>query len=335
VLAASLAHAQPSTTPHPVIWITPWGDSFDPGSFPECAVPGVVVVYDVDCGLCTPTLRQWLETSLDLIRSFRSAGREVFINLFCEDYVPSWRWRGYLREVTLPGEVIAELARVIGEGHGVYLGFSELTSCVNSPGCREKLVELYGVLRAVFPGAKLYYYGSGGDDLEALKDLKARAHLDLVGLDIWEYRWTPQGITAGEHLVSKLKALALSAGWSAVIVGEVGFRVDDAEAYVEPWNWSRRRVFDEGADARYYYQVLADLLYERGVRPAYIGIWSWNDGVFAVKGEEDALQAIVSALAAKPVESRAPQLIPAILLATAILAFLLPLLRVKGLMRLD
>jgi len=294
----------------------------------------VVVAYDADCGLCTSTLRQWLETSLDLIRAFRSEGREVFVNLFCEKYVPSWRWRGHLEEVVLPGEVIGELARAIGEGHGVYVGFSELTSCVNSPGCREKLVELYGVLRAAFPGAKLYYYGSGGDDVEALKDLKARAHLDLVGLDIWEYRWTPQGVTAGEQLVSKLKALALSAGWSSVIVGEVGFRVDDAEAYVEPWNWSRRRVFDEGADARYYYQVLTDLLHEKGARPAYVGVWSWNDGVFAVKDEEDALRAIVSALAAKPAENGIPRLIPAILLAAAVLVPLLPLLRARRLMRL-
>jgi len=333
LLTTLAASAQPSSSPRLVIWVTPWGESFDPGSFPEYAVPGVVVAYDVECGLCTPTLRQWFERSLSLIERFRSEGREVFINLFCERYVPSWSWRGYLRGVVLPGEVVEGVARVIGEGRGVYLGFSELTSCVNSPECREKLVELYGVLRAAFPGAKLYYYGSGGDDVEALEVLKARARLDLVGLDVWEYDWTPQGVAVRERLVSKLKEIALSAGWSAVIVGELGFRVDDAEAYVEPWNWSRRRVFDESADARYYHQVLTDLLHEKGARPAYIGIWSWNDGVFAVKDEGDALQAIVSALTSKPEEDRSFQLFPVILLAIAALASLFPLLRAKRSMR--
>ena len=329
ILAASAVHPQPSPSPQLVFWITPWGESFDPDRFPEYAVPGVVVAYDAECGLCTPTLRQWFEKSLSLIQRFRSRGREVFINFFCEKYVPSWSWRGYLREVVLPGEIVRGIASAIGDGRGAYLGFSELTSCVNSPECRDRLVELYDTLRAAFPGAKLYYYGSGGDSVEALRDLYMRARLDLVGLDFWEYSWTPQGITVKDHLVAKLKALALSVGWNATIVGEVGFRVDDAEAYVEPWNWSRKRVLDEGADARYYYQVLTDLLYGKNARPAYIGVWSWNDGVFAVKEEEDSLEAIASALSRKIPDSRAPQTPVALLLVAATLVFLLLVLRLK------
>ncbi|ABL79066.1 hypothetical protein Tpen_1671 [Thermofilum pendens Hrk 5] len=285
-------YAVPNNSARLVAWVVPWGERVDAREVPGYMVPGVVVAYDVDRGVEPPSLSQWLSYSVSQIEALRSSGREVFVNLFCEKYVPSWSWRGGLKTVRLDGRVLAELKRVLGDGEGAYIGFSELTSCVNDAGCREELSAAYRELREAFPAAKLYYYGSGGDDVNALLDLQAKAGLDYVGIDFWDLELGPQGVRVKRYLVSKVEELARRLGWGKVIVGEVGLRVDDEEAYIEPWNWGRRRVFNESADARYYSEILTGLLVEEKVAPAFIGVWAWNDGVFAVRGENDVLDVL-------------------------------------------
>jgi len=282
-----------------ILWITPWGYKFGWGSFPQPFIPGVVIAYDCDCGLCTPWIQGWLTTSMYYVRGLLNASGTIFVNFFCEEYVPSYVWRGTLTYVSKPPEkVVEELKRVVGDGRGVYMGFSELTACVNSDVCFSKLVEVYSYLRSEFPNARFYYYGSGGDSVDRLVELFNKAGLDLVGIDIWELEYRNGNVTLSSNLLSKLTQLAEKVGWSRIILGEVGLRVDDEEAYVEPWNWSRTIKYNPNITAVYYRSIFEDML-RRGVRPAYVGIWAWNDGVFAVGNRSDILSAIVESFYAE------------------------------------
>jgi len=282
-----------------ILWVTPWSYRFGVGSFPQPFVPGVVVAYDCDCGLCVPWIQGWFATSMYYVRGLLNASGIIFINFFCEEYVPSYVWRGTLTDVFKPPEqVVAELKRVVGDGRGVYMGFSELTACVNSDACFSKLVEVYSYLRSEFPDAKFYYYGSGGDSVDRLVELFNGAGLDLVGIDVWELEYRNGSVTLSSSLLSKLAQLAERVGWNHVILGEVGLRVDDEEAYVEPWNWSRTIKYNPNITAVYYRSIFEDML-RRGVRPAYVGIWAWNDGVFAVGNRSDILSAIVGSFYAE------------------------------------
>lgn len=277
-----------------IAWITPWGYPVDVEGFSRDFVPGVVIAYDVECGLCTPTLRAWLERSLRYVEGFRMRGDVVFVNLFPERYHPSWRWRGELLTVALNEEVLVRLKGVVGDGEGVYVGFSELTACVNNSECLGRLVEAYRVLRRELPAARLYYYGSGGDSVKALALLYREASLDLVGIDLWSYEYREGRVYIARYLVEKLRELSRLVPAGSLIVGEVGFRLNDREAYVEPWRKDRPLAYDEEADARYYRQVIEHLA-ELGLRPAYLGIWAWNDEVFAIQEDPGVQRAIVEA----------------------------------------
>ncbi len=169
-----------------IVWIAPWGYYVDPASIPFYLVAGVVIAYDCDYSINSSFLRKWFNYSIELIGKLRSMGRGVFINLFCEKYIPTWIWRGYLSNVKIHKEIIDGLKNVIGDGNGTYIGFSELTTCINDTKCRIKLVGIYKQLGREFPGSKLYYYGSGEDHVEAIQDLYQRAGLSLAGIDIWD-----------------------------------------------------------------------------------------------------------------------------------------------------
>ncbi len=126
-----------------IVWITPWGYHVDLAGIPLYLVAGVVIAYDCEHGINASFLREWFFYSIELIGRLRSMGREVFINLFCEKYIPSWVWRGYLSDVKIYKEIINGLKNVVGDRNGTYIGyigFSELTPCVNDNKCRSKLI---------------------------------------------------------------------------------------------------------------------------------------------------------------------------------------------------
>lgn len=277
-----------------VAWVVPWGDALDGEGFGGDFLPGVVVAYDVDCGLCTSNLEAWLELSLKYLRVLKEKSGVAFVNLFPEKYHPSWRWRGELRRVALDERVLSELKGVVGDGDGFYLGFSELTACVNDRGCLIELVGVYKALRREFPLARLYYYGSGGDRVESLVELYREAGLDLVGLDVWDYEYKGGRVLIAKRLVEKLRELARQVPNVSLAVGEVGFRLNDREAYVEAWNWRRPIVYDDEADVTYYRQVVEHIA-SLGFKPAFLGVWAWNDGVFAIQRDPEVQRAIVDA----------------------------------------
>ncbi|MEM4913084.1 MAG: hypothetical protein QW579_02645 [Desulfurococcaceae archaeon] len=267
-----------------VAWITPWGHAVGTDEFSRSFTPGVVVAYDVECGLCSRSLEAWFSESLRYIKAFKNAGRVVFINLFPEKYHPYWRWRGELEFFVLNITVIEELKRIIGEGERVYLGFSELTACVNNEVCLNEVIRAYRLLKELFPAARLFYYGSGGDSVEALTKLYREAGLDLIGIDIWDYEYRNGRVYVASYLVDKLAKLSRVVPGYSLMVGEVGFRLYDREGYIEPWNKRRPIVYDETAHLKHYSQVLEHLM-NIGLELSFLGIWAWNDDVYAIQGE--------------------------------------------------
>lgn len=266
-----------------VAWIVPWGHPVDLEALPPIFTPGIVVAYDVECGLCTSSLQAWFKASLEQIKRLKENGRQVFVNIFPEVYHPTWTWRGHLTRLELNEIVFEKLREVLEDGEQAYIGFSELTACVNSNKCRDSLVQAYRYLRSIFPAARLFYYGSGGDDVEALLDLHKRAGLDLVGLDVWSYKHEGGRILVADYLSDKLLRLNKTLKIGELIIGEIGFRVNDREAYVEPWNKNRPIVHEEGIHVEYYAQALEHILSLS--RPSVIGIWSWNDDAFSIMKE--------------------------------------------------
>ena len=65
--------------------------------------------------------------------------------------------------------------------------------------------------------------------------------------------------------------------------------MNDEQAYVEPWNKDRPIVYNRTITPIYYDQLLTDILVNKNARPAYIGIWSWNDGVYSIMNREDII----------------------------------------------
>jgi len=293
-----------------ILWITPWGRFYNPSTFPIRFVPGIVIAYDMDCGLCTSSLQQWLSMSMYFLKELYSLNRTIFINLFCEEYVPSYIWRGTLANVTKPpSQIIESLKNVIGSGQNVYIGFSELTACINNDVCRSKLIDVYSYLRNIFPDAKLYYYGSGGDNIDKLIELYQKANLDLIGIDIWELSYSNGIVTLSDNLLNKLIQIAKRVGWNNVILGEIGLRVDDEEAYIEPWNWNREIKYNPNITSIYYRHIFSDLA-NKSITPTYIGIWAWNDNVFAIDNRMDILSTIEdiysTKVATKTVQTQIP-----------------------------
>jgi len=280
-----------------VTWITPWGYLYNPLELPIHFTPGVVVAYDVNCGLCTSVLREWLRESLKYIEFYLNMNRVVYVNFFCEKYVLEWEWRGFLDRVVLNDEVLDALRSVIGDGVNTYIGFSELTTCVNNETCRELLIGHYKYLKRAFPAARFYYYGSSGDDIGALLDLYVRAKLNYIGIDIWDYRLTESGVIISEHVTRKLLELHKQLSDKGLFIGEIGLRINDREAYIEPWRPDRPIVYDEMADELYYRDILKHLG-ELEIGITQLGIWAWNDGSFAIR-EDLAVQNTIQSFAIK------------------------------------
>lgn len=275
-----------------IAWLTPWGHRVDPDGFNEDFTPGVVVAYDIECGLCTDNLRQWLRRSLGYIESFRKRGFPIFINLFPEKYHPVWKWRGELVDIVLNEEVIDELKKIIGDGVGIYIGFSELRACLSSDGCLSNLISFYRYLRERFPAARLYYYGHLGEDVGKLIKLYSEGGLDIVGIDIWSYEYRDGKIYIPRLAIEKIKALGAIIPRSRLIIGETGLRLNDREAYIDPWDKHRPVVYDEDIDVVYFENILEHIRYEE-VEPGFLGIWAWNDEIFAISIDQSVQEVII------------------------------------------
>ncbi|MEM4036981.1 MAG: hypothetical protein QW700_04160 [Desulfurococcaceae archaeon] len=267
-----------------VAWIVPWGYSVDVEGFNDKFTPGIVLAYDADCGLCTSTLRAWADISFRLLEGFLHREKVVYVNLFSEKYQPSWRWRGELTKVMYDEKILRELKRIAGDGERMYIGFSEMTTCINDQECFEELVRAYEKLKELFPAARLYYYGSSGDSVKNMLKLYKEIGLDLVGLDLWSYKYAEGRVRIDDHLAEKTKQLLDVVPRDAFFVGEIGLRLNDVEAYVEPFNKHRRIVEKEGVHRAYYEQVLQHIR-ELGFKNGYLGVWSWNDEVYAIMSD--------------------------------------------------
>jgi len=274
-----------------VAWITPWGEKTKPESFNKNFTPGIVLAYDVECGLCSTTLKNWLNTSIELIEKFRETHGVLYINLFPEKYHPSWTWRGNLDQIILHEEIIESLRRAIGRGENTFLGFSELTKCTMNNQCIENLVELYMKLKQEFPLARFYYYGTSSEEPETLLKLKRIAGLELIGIDIWVYEYKNNRLLIPEYIVNKLRVFTTSIPCEELFIGEIGLRLNDREAYIEPWNPQRQIVFDEKIDEKYYGQIL-EQLFTLNCKSLHLGIWAWNDGPYAIMKDQGVQEII-------------------------------------------
>ena len=280
-----------------IAWITPWGDWFDPKSFNNRFVSGIIYPYDVFCGHCTSSLAEWADKQLELIEYFAPMG-PVFINIFPEVYYPTWTWRGLLEDFELNMSSLSKLSVAIGKGADVFIGFSEMSACINNSPCLSKLIEAYRVLRKLFPLARFFYYGSGGEDPEKLIILWREAGLDLLGYDIWEYEVDNNQVKIPRHIAEKLSFLRAQLPAEKIIIGEIGFRLNDKEGYIEPWNKNRPIVYDEHADEKLYLSVLSDLS-KKSLLQGFLGIWAWNDYPFAIMRDPLLQKAIAEAFPGK------------------------------------
>ncbi|MEM4717336.1 MAG: hypothetical protein QXE81_01070 [Desulfurococcaceae archaeon] len=275
-----------------VTWITPWGYLVDVERFNKEFTPGIIVPYDIECELCTKTLMKWFNRSLQYMKEFKNRGKPLFINIFPEKYYPEWIWRGKLETFKLPNNLLVELKKIINDGEYTYIGFSELTSCLNNEICFTNLINGYKTIRAFFPAARTFYYGSGDDELESIIRLQREAELDIVGIDIWIFDFRNNKLYIDDNLVSKIKSLASTIPRVDLIVGELGLRLNDREAYVEPWNWARPIVYERGVHLRFFENIF-EHLEEIDIPLSYIGIWSWNDGIYSVSDDLDTQYVIV------------------------------------------
>ncbi|MGC8582692.1 MAG: hypothetical protein ACP5MH_03100 [Thermoproteus sp.] len=241
---------------------------------PKCSAPGIVVVIP-----CTPETGadfNQFELSLAFIQQYRSAS-PLFVNLFCA----ASGWRGELRQVDLSyaSTFLNALKLYLGNGSGVYIGFSEMSACVADVACRAELAQAYRELKEMFPEASLFYYGTSSESPSDILALAKAAGLNLVGEDIYDYVYSNGVLEVPGYFVKNMEALRTSG--LQVMVGEVGFRVCDAQGYIQPWNWTIPiKERNCSATIQFFRQVIPQLV--SAVRPKYVGIWAWNDPTFGV-----------------------------------------------------
>ncbi len=276
-----------------IMWITPWGYNYDPENFPSHYIPGVIIPYDVNCGLCSKELRRYRDISISYLSNLVKTHDIIFINLFCEKYYPSYQWRGFIKNITLPPIEVIDKIKSFYESSSnifdIYIGYSEMSMCVNSDECLINLIQVYKKLREILPNVKLYYYGTSNEDPNRLIKLYEQAGLDLVGIDAWDLVLTSNhDVVIAKSTLDKLNYLATRIGWKNIILGEIGLRVDDEEAYIEPWKWKREIKYNPNITSIYYDTIMNNLL-ANDIRPLYIGLWAWNDGVFSIDSRKDIL----------------------------------------------
>lgn len=270
-----------------VIWVVPWGSESEMFSVPEWAYPGIVFAYDCYRDLKVPGVDIWFRKSLNALKYYYiKNNRTVFYYCFVRNTIPEWIWRGYLDRVYVDTKVIKSIKDVVGKGERVYIGFSEQIKCLSSEKCVTQLIQAYSLIKEHLPLVKIFYYGGIGDSFTKILYLYSKMKLDLVGYDIWEYSALGGKLRPNLVIITKLLGLVASLGNDNIFVGEIGFRRDDSEAYINPWDWSRKYGrMNESADALYYDQILKYLV--NSIKPEFIGIWSCNDEHYAICEEKD------------------------------------------------
>ena len=261
-----------------IVWLVPWGFLNLSYTVPHYFAVGVVVPYDVTYG--TVYYGDWV---VNVTNFYYERSYVVFIHLFPVD---SWRWRGELQSIGyyIPKPVTDILHRC--RFHAI--GLSQLKNCrVDS------LRAVLKHLRREFPNTTLFYFGNWDEDIDhilAVADL-----VDMIGVDIWGYVGEGKVHPRTINTLHKLRDYCIKHS-KVLFIGEIGFRRDDAYGWVEAWNWARERIYSEPADAELYEQVLAQILnLTKGCRTV-IGIWSWNDGVYAIALEQDVQKVLLKYL---------------------------------------
>ncbi|MGC9117860.1 MAG: hypothetical protein ACP5I3_02590 [Thermoproteus sp.] len=154
-----------------------------------------------------------------------------------------------------------------------------MSACVADVACRAELAQAYRELKEVFPEASLFYYGTSSESPSDILALAKAAGLNLVGEDIYDYVYSNGVLEVPGYFVKNMEALRASG--LQVMVGEVGFRVCDAQGYIQPWNWTIPiKERNCSATIQFFGQVIPQLV--SAVRPKYVGIWAWNDPTFGV-----------------------------------------------------
>lgn len=253
-----------------VIWIEPWMPNT---TIPRWAIPGIIIVY-----MCSPgdlACLGMVNESLTLIKHYLELGNPVFVAL----YPTYWTYRGPLNDPAYFNNsqlvnVVHELKSIDPSGKGLYIGFSEQWGCLNSAKCSSILAGVYRWLEGQFPNAEFYYYDCCVSS-STIISFAREANITLLGYDIYSYvHISGYTIAISPALVNSIKAVKL-AGFK-LIIGEIGFRVCDANAWYNPsqanpgiqisWNCTAPAVY------------LAEVLNQASAfKPKFIGIWVWDD----------------------------------------------------------
>ncbi|MGC8569888.1 MAG: extracellular solute-binding protein [Caldivirga sp.] len=263
----------PSNKSFIILWVTPWGGTSN-YSIPTWAIPGVVVWYQ--CNNPSASLSM-VNQQVALIQRYLSQNRTVFINLMCE--LPN-EWRGLLHYITIPQYLLVNLMNIDPGGRNLYIGFSEESACVNDPVCRATMVGIYKEVHALFPEAGLFYYASLRDLPDNVLALANEANLTLVGYDNYDYNYVNGTVVVPQYAISDMIYLEEHSYNGRFIMGELGLRVCDQEAYVYAWQNPYVGPVNCTAPAIYDSQILRQ--YEEEVHPTFIGIWAWNGPPFGV-----------------------------------------------------
>ena len=199
-------------------------------------------------------------------------------------------WRGLLHYITIPQYLLIDLVNIDPGGKNLYIGFSEESACVNDPACRATMVGIYKEIKALLPEAGLFYYASGDDLPSNVLALANEANLTLVGYDNYVYDYVNGTVTVPQYVISNMIYLEAHGYNGRFIMGELGLRVCDQEAYVYAWQNPYVGSVNCTAPAIYASQILRQ--YEEEVHPAFIGIWAWNGPPFGVVDNPLMLEAI-------------------------------------------
>ncbi|WP_291766552.1 ABC transporter substrate-binding protein [Caldivirga sp. UBA161] len=283
VLVTLPQYQLPSNKSFIILWVTPWGGTSN-YSIPTWAIPGVVVWYQ--CNNPSASLSM-VNQQIALIQRYLSQNRTVFINLMCE--LPN-EWRGLLHYITIPQYLLIDLMNIDPGGKNLYIGFSEESACVNDPACRATMVGIYKEIKALLPESNLFYYASGRELPSNVLALANEANLTLVGYDNYVYDYVNGTVTVPQYVIDEMIYLEDHGYSGRFIMGELGFRVCDQEAYVNAWQNPYVGSVNCTAPAIYDSQVLKQ--YEEELHPTFIGIWAWNGPPFGVVNNPLMLETI-------------------------------------------
>ncbi|MGC8570644.1 hypothetical protein [Caldivirga sp.] len=251
-----------------LIWIEPWMPNT---TIPRWALAGIVTVYY--CGtdvMCLETLNN----SLALIKYYLNISQPVFIAL----YPTYWTYRGRLNNpvyfnYSYLTRIVNYLKVIDPSGKGLMIGFSEQWGCLQSLNCEVALVNTYHMLEREFPEAGFYYYDCC-IDVNTMINFAKEANVTILGYDIYSYVHKGNMVYVNPSLLSNLR-IVKQHGFT-LIVGEIGFRVCDANAWYNPSQANPGILIKYNCTAPALY--LAEVLNQVSeLEPAYIGIWAWDD----------------------------------------------------------